>query len=617
MQYSQHIPFQDVDIDQGGFWGQKQQINREVTIRAVRDRFEDTGRFAAFDFDWAEGKPNKPHFFWDSDVAKWLESAAYLIHKKPDPELEAKIEDVIDKIEAHRQSDGYFNIYFTIVDPANKFKNRQWHELYCAGHLIEAAAAYYEATGKDRFLKIMCDYADLIYDVFLVSKNNPTYLTPGHEEIELALIKLWKVTGNPKYLELSGYFIDTRGTPEDLWECPWGYTKFSGQAHLPVREQKTAEGHSVRAGYLFSAMADNARARGDEKLFDACKALFKNITERRMYITGGIGSTNHSEAFTVDWDLSNKGAYAETCAAIALAFFSDRMLNLEADSRYADTVERVMYNGFLAGLSLDGEKFFYTNPLKLTLWDRDRHPSMSKDPDYKPIPERVRVFNCSCCPPNVTRFIASLGGMIYSASDDTVFVHQYIASNANFKSGEKAVTVTQATQYPTDGKISIRTAGAKGKKLAVRLPGWCEKPEIKAVYKAENGYAYIDIASDDFAVELDFSMEPIAYEANTRVTEDAGRIAVMRGPVVYCAEGVDNGEYLDNVRVKLPLECEIGSDGALGVQTLTVSALREYDSSPLLYRPYSGNAQPIRLKLIPYYAFANRGPSEMSVWLRR
>lgn len=615
MKHFHHISFQNVDI-QGGFWGQKQQLNRDVTIHAVQDRFEDTGRFAAFDFVWKEGMPNKPHFFWDSDVAKWLESVAYIINKNPDPELEAKVEEIIDKIEAHQEPDGYFNIYFTVVDPASRFKNRQWHELYCAGHLIEAAVAYYEATGKDRFINIMKKYVDLIRETFIARKN-PVYLTPGHEEIELALIKLWKVTGEKKYLELSAYFIDTRGTPEDVWECPWGYTKFSGQAHLPVREQKTAEGHSVRAGYLFSAMADNAWARGDETLFDACKTLFKNITERRMYITGGVGSTNHSEAFTIDWDLSNKGAYAETCAAIALAMFSDRMLNLEADSRYADTVERVMYNGFLAGLSLDGEKFFYTNPLKLTLWDRGRHPSMSKDPDYLPIPERVRVFNCSCCPPNVTRFIASLGGLLYSASDDTVFVHQYAGSTANFQLNEKAVTVTQTTQYPLDGKVLILITGAKGKKLAVRLPGWCANPVMKETHTIENGYAYFDISSDDAAVELDFPMEPIAYEANTHVTEDAGRIAVMRGPVVFCAEGVDNGEYLDNVRVKLPLDCETGFDEALCVQTLTVSGLREYDKSPMLYRPYSENTQPARLKLIPYYAFANRGPSEMAVWLRR
>ncbi len=617
MRHFSHIPFQNVDIDKDGFWGQKQQLNRDVTIRAVRDRFEETGRFEAFDFGWKEGQPKKPHFFWDSDVAKWIESAAYLIHKKPDPELETKIEDLIDKIEEHQEPDGYFNIYFTVADPASRFKNRQWHELYCAGHLIEAAVAYYEATGRDRFLNSMKKYADLIYETFFIKKENPVYRTPGHEEIELALVKLWKVTGEQKYLDLSAYFIDTRGTPEDVWECPWGYTKFSGQAHLPVREQKTAEGHSVRAGYLYSAMADNARARGDEALFDACKTLFKNITERRMYITGGVGSTHHSEAFTVDWDLSNKGAYAETCAAIALAFFSDRMLNLEADSRYADTVERVLYNGFLAGLSLDGEKFFYTNPLKITLWDRGRNPSMPKDPDYKPIPERVRVFNCSCCPPNVTRFIASLGGLIYGASDDTIFVHQYIGSAANLKSGEETAHISQTTRYPTDGKVSIRISGAAGKKLAVRLPGWCANPEIKTAYKTENGYAYIDIESDDFSVELNFPMEPVAYEANTHVTEDAGRVAIMRGPMVFCAEAVDNGEYLDNVRIKLPLECEIGFDDALGVQALTVSALREYDGSPLLYRPYSANTQPVRLKLIPYYAFANRGPSEMSVWLRR
>jgi len=242
---------------------------------------------------------------------------------------------------------------------------------------------------------------------------------------------------------------------------------------------------------------------------------------------------------------------------------------------------------------------------------------MSKDPDYQPIPERVRVFNCSCCPPNVTRFIASLGGLLYTTSEDTVFVHQYVGSTAKFELGVRAVTITQRTQYPLDGKISIQITGAKNRKLAVRMPGWCQNPSIKTKHKDADGYAYFEITSDDFTIELDFLMETLVYEANTHVTEDAGRIAIMRGPVVYCAEAVDNGDYLDNVRINLPLECEIGFDKALGVQTLTVSALREYDSSPMLYRPYSGSAQPSRLKLIPYYAFANRGVSEMSVWLRR
>ncbi|HOP11443.1 MAG TPA: glycoside hydrolase family 127 protein [Oscillospiraceae bacterium] len=611
MQHFQRIPFQKVDIE-GGFWGQKQQLNRDVTIRAVRDQFEDTGRFAAFDFDWTEGKPNKPHYFWDSDIAKWIESAAYIIDKNPDPELEAKIEEVIDKIEAHRQPDGYFNIYFTVVDPENKLKVRGWHELYCAGHLFEAAVAYYEATGKDRFLNLMRDYADFIYDTFAV-KRAAAFLTPGHEEIELALIKLWKATGEQKYLDLSAFFIDNHGTPEDELD---GWAMYC-QCHLPVREQKTAEGHSVRACYLYSGMADNAWARNDKALFEACEMLFKNITERRMYITGGIGSSNNGEAFTIDWDLPNKTAYAETCAAISLAMFANRMLNLEADSRYADTVERVMYNGFLAGLSLDGEKFFYTNPLKITLWDRGRHTSMPKDPDYLPITERVRVFKCSCCPPNVTRFIAALGEYFYTVSENTLFVHQYAGSTAEFELGGRPVTVTQSTKYPADGKIEIRVTGAKGKKLAVRLPGWCANPVIGETNTIINGYAYIEVTTDDFTVELDFPMIPVAYEANTHITEDSGRIAIMRGPVVFCAEAVDNGDYLDNVRVKLPLETEVGFDEALGVQTLTVSGLREYDNSPMLYRPFSGNTQPSKLKLIPYYAFANRGPSEMAVWLRR
>ena len=299
------IPFSDVEIT-GGFWKKRQDLNRSTTIYAVRDRFAETGRFDAFRCDWKEGDPNRPHIYWDSDVAKWIEAVAYLVEKHPEPALEAAVEDVIDQIEKNQWDDGYFNICFSQFEPQNRFTRRTDHELYCAGHLIEAAIAWYRATGRPRFLQCMCRYADLIERVFAIEKS-AAFATPGHEEIELALVKLYEATGDERYLKLSQFFVETRGTtaePDDS-----DYNAAQTQSHLPVREQKTAEGHAVRAMYLYSAMADLARHTGDESLRAACETLFQNITGRRMYITGGTGSSAIGEAFTYDFDLPNYTAY--------------------------------------------------------------------------------------------------------------------------------------------------------------------------------------------------------------------------------------------------------------------------------------------------------------------
>ena len=314
-----NLSFCQVEIKRG-FWERMQMLNRKFTIYSVWERFKETGRFDAFKFDWKEGLPNKPHIYWDSDVAKWIEGVSYILEKEPDSALEKAVDEIVDLIEKHQDENGYFNIYFTVCHPEKRFQKRTEHELYCAGHLMEAAVAYYNATKKDRFLKAMCRYADHIELVFVKNKS-AAFITPGHEEIELALVKLYHCTGEIRYLELAKFFVDQRGLRDEnaLESNPEGIPQYydsvnrrNCQSHIPVREQATAEGHCVRACYLYSAMADLAKIYADQGLLNACKKIFENITQKRMYITGGIGSSYVGEAFTIDYDLPNKNAYAET-----------------------------------------------------------------------------------------------------------------------------------------------------------------------------------------------------------------------------------------------------------------------------------------------------------------
>ena len=452
------ISFDHVDLT-GGYLFEKQELNRKITINAVYDRFYETGRMTAFDFAWKEGDPQKPHFFWDSDVAKWMEGVAYILRKHDAPDLEQKVDALVEKIQQHQGEDGYFNIYFTVVEPDARFTNRDRHELYCAGHLIEAAVAYAETTGKTQFLSCMEKYADYIYRVF-VEEQSTAFQTPGHEEIELALVRLYRHTGKKKYLDLAAYFINTRGTVEEQLALPYH------QSHLPVREQTEVVGHAVRAMYLYIGMAYLAAETGELALTNACKVLWNDAVRYKMYVTGGLGSTPIGEAFTNRFDLPNDTAYAETCAAIGLIFFSDAMLALENDAKYADVLERALYNGMLSGLSQDGKKFFYVNPLEITLnehFDEDRFGKRKL-----PITQRVEYFGCSCCPPNLNRVLPSLGKYLYGEDGDTLYINQFVSSNLKTDS----ITCTQVTDYPRTGSIAVTVTGAK--RVALRIPGWCE-----------------------------------------------------------------------------------------------------------------------------------------------
>ncbi|MBQ6264230.1 MAG: glycoside hydrolase family 127 protein [Clostridia bacterium] len=609
-----NISFRDVTIGDG-FWKDRQKINSEKTIYNVRDRFAETGRFDAFRFEWKDGMEKKPHIFWDSDIAKWIESVAYIIEKSPAPELEKQVDEVVDLMEKNQQPDGYFNIYFTVCEPDKRFSNRDWHELYCAGHLTEAAVAYYNATGKDKMLKIMCKYLDLIDRIFRV-EDSAAFHTPGHEEIELALVKLYKCTGEEKWLRLSKYFIDRRGMQEEVPEDFWCSSKYY-QSHLPCREQFTAEGHSVRACYLYAGMADIAFEYDDAQLKKACDALFDDIYYKKIYLTGGIGQSAVGEAFTVPYDLPNSRAYTETCAAIALVYFASRMQKMKVDSRLGDVIEKAIFNGILSGVSLDGSSFFYKNPLEFLHAERGRNVGVPKH--HEPFPEAVRqrVFGCSCCPPNVTRFIASIGDYICGEDENTVYVHQYISSDVKTSQG----TIRIETAYPYDGNIKITTGNTFKGALALRIPAFSKDSFTVTVngnireLTTENGYAYIDIDKAS-KIELTLDINPKTVYANPLVNEDAGKVAITAGPLVYCAESVDNGENLRALKAGATAGCRAEKNSELGTTDIIIKGKRLSQAAfnGGLYS-YDRKYEPCEIRLIPFYACINRGECDMTVWL--
>ncbi len=599
-----NIEFSDVEIT-GGYWKIRQERNRRVTLPAVYNQFKKTHRFDALACQWQEGEPNKPDIFWDSDVAKWLEGAAYLLHSENDEAVADIVEQAIDCIVNNSDENGYFNSHYLVTDQEEKFRNRNCHELYCAGHLMEAAVAYYEVTGKDRFLKAMCRYADYIEKVFKREKS-AAFTTPGHPELELALMRLYKATGEKRYADLAKYFIDEHGEhPEEQMD---GTTLYTNQDEMPMKDRQTAEGHAVRALYLMCGAADVACEYGDKELKQACERVFNNIVNKRMYITGGVGSTHIGESFTVDYDLPNRTAYAETCAAIAMTMFANRMLQFGADSRYADAVERAMYNGVLSGVSLKGDAFFYENPLEIDI-DFNNVNTSTLEKERLPITQRMEVFECSCCPPNILRFVASVARFAYGYDENTVYVHQYMESQATCG----GVKITQKTAYPENGKIQVTCASDKAY-LALRIPGWCKHFRMNRDYTLKNGYAYVSLNGND-TVELELDMPVKLIAANRRVHADAGRVAVMRGPVVYCAEGVDNGADVKSVAVDIRSEFRVEASELL-LPVLKTEAYRPRETESLYYEADEAY-ETVPLTLIPYYAFANRGESDMQVWLLR
>ncbi len=601
-----HIPFYNTKLE-GSFWGEKQRVSREVTIDAVYDRFEETKRFAALRCDLAEQERDSwsSHIFWDSDTAKWIEGAAFALEHKRDGRLEAKVDALIADMCRNQLDNGYYNSYYNIYDTHNRFKLRGEHELYCLGHIIEAAVAYYHATGKDQLLNFVERYTELVIKVFM-EEGSAGFVTPGHEEIELALVKLYHTTGKEKYLKLSKFFIDNRGCNDrDLAKFyPWA-TPYYAQDHLPVREQTTAEGHSVRAMYLYMAMADLAREFNDESLFNACHTLFKNVTEKRMYITGGVGSSRLGEAFTVDYDMQNEKAYTETCATLALALWCRRMSQLKALGAYGDVAEQAMYNGSLSGVSIDGDSFFYENPLAVDLKNHGKNRATTDSESY-PLSQRLQVFGCSCCPPNIMRFVNSIADFLYTEDNGTLYVHHYMNGTTSYE----GKSIRQSTSYPVDGKVSLEATGYN--KIALRVPAWCESFEASADYEMKDGYAYFSGVSK---LTVDFHTEPRFVVSAPGIHENAGKTALMYGPIVYCIEGVDHEDDIFSYSVDVSAEVRTSFDSYFGLPTFTAEGYIKSANGALYSNVKDMRYEKKPLHFIPYYAMENRGETDMTVWL--
>ncbi len=564
--------------------------------------------------------------FQDSDIGKWLEAVAYSLTTHPDAALERTADEVIELLEAAQREDGYLDTYFIVKDPKNRWKClRDCHELYCAGHLLEGAVAYWQATGKDRFLNVMRRYVDYIATVFGRGEGQMRGY-PGHEEIELALCKLYDVTGEKKYLDLAAYFIDERGRdPKYFLEerktrgdaFHWEGNDAQGmeyfQSHAPVREQTEAVGHAVRAVYLYSGMADVAMRTGDEGLLEACRRLYRNIADKRLYVTGAIGSTYIGEAFTFDYDLPNDTAYAETCASVGLIFFMKRMLEADGAAEYGDMMERALYNTVLAGMAMDGKSFFYVNPLEVF------PEADEKDPSKRHVKTvRQKWFACACCPPNVARLLADLGSYIYRRKGSAVTADLFIGSRLALPGGAELI---QTSEVPFGGKVTFTLRGAaQGFSLRVRCPEWAEGVTCTAPCRKENGYIAIQKDwQDGDSVTLVFGMEPRRIYANPLVRQDAGKVCLMRGPLVYCLEEADNGANLHLLRLPEgePVEAVRGEGALFGMTLLRAKGRRFVPHGSRLYAPdRQGREEEARLTFVPYFAWGNRDKGEMAVYVR-
>lgn len=573
--------------------------------------------------------------FQDTDLAKWLEAVAYSLAYSPDPELEKTADEMIRLVGMAQEDNGYLDSYFTIRHPGKQFCNlKEGHELYTAGHFIEAAVAYYQVTGKDEFLKIMCRCADNIIRVF----HSPGYedAVPGHEEIELALVKLADATGREEYRDMAYEFVNRRGTTDylsrehtlerfvDCWYDRNAYLPQYGQAHRPVREQTTAEGHAVRALYLYSAMADLARDYQDEGLRNACEKLYENITQKRMYITGGVGSSGVLERFTTDYDLPNDTNYSESCASIALAMFCRRMTRLTGEAKYMDTAELALMNTVLAGVALDGKSFFYVNPLEVV--PAACLPATDKN-HVKP--RRQKWFGCACCPPNIARTIASLGEYILFREEDALWLNLFVSGEYETRIGAVPVTVKVRSGLPYEGSVSITVTAAEGAvmdgSLGLRVPDYAEDPVITlngsaAALNISKGYALLPLEGSETRIDYRFGMPPRLVFADPRVASDSGKCAVKKGPLVYCLEQQDNGDDLAGLFLNSGAQLREKWDDTLFGGTMVVTAeghrLNWEDFGGKLYRTAPPGHVPQTLRFVPYCFWGNREAGEMAVWVR-
>ena len=611
------IPLGSVQITDR-FWNEEQQLVRDVVIpyqwETLNDRVTDAEHsYCIRNFRVAAGELKCEHggaLFQDSDLYKWLEAVGYCLTLKRDEQLEALADSAIELLESAQEPDGYLDTFNIIKTPGKRWQNlMEGHELYCAGHLIEGAVAYWQATGKARILDVATRFADCIDRTF-GAEEGKLHGYPGHPEIELALIKLYQATKEKRYLSLAAYFINARGTGDESWfqaerrqkdylqiwrsiNEPIDLDYF--QAHMPVRDQETAAGHAVRAMYLYSAMADIARIDGDEQLANACRALYRNTFGRQMYVTGGIGSASNGERFTSDFDLPNDTAYAETCASIGLMLFSQRMFMLDGDMRYYDAWERALYNTVLAGMGRDGRHFFYVNPLSVIPEINRQSPTLAH---VKTV--RQAWFGCACCPPNVARTLTSLGGSLYAMDDDKLYVLAHIASR--FEEGGVCCTLTN------DGNEYTLTLSA---------------PKLDIILRKPEGYALTGgetIRHPGGTAVYRYTLAPLTrvMYADPRSYHNAGKVCVMRGESVYCLEEADNGKQLGALWLDAgaPIEevrLDFLPDSMVALRAKGFRALPFDDGA--LYSEHKPVYKPVTLTFVPYSQWNNRGEGEMTVWV--
>lgn len=582
----EQIDFSHVKINDN-FWSPRLSKHVSATLPVCIDQIENqTGRIRNFE-NAAKGEgEHSGIFFDDSDVYKALEGMAYSLINNPDPELEKKADEWIDKFAAAQQPDGYINTFYTLTGLDKRWTNMDKHEMYCAGHMIEAGVAYYQATGKRKLLDVCIRMTDHMMSQFGPGKR---HWVPGHEEIELALVKLYQTTQEQKYLDFAYWLLEERGHGHGTMGDEGKWDPVYYQDIVPVRRLTDISGHAVRCMYLYCDMADVAALKNDTGYIAAIDRLWDDVVHRNMYITGGIGSSRDNEGFTEDYDLPNLDAYCETCASVGMVLWNQRMNQLTGDSKYIDILERSLYNGALAGISLGGDRFFYVNPLESK---GDHH--------------RQEWYGCACCPSQLSRFLPSIGNYIYASSDDALWVNLYIGNTGQIRIGETDILLTQETDYPWDGsvKLTISTSQPLEKEIRLRIPNWCKTYDLSINGKRINvsekkGYAVIkDWKSQDvIALDMDMPVEIVA--ADPHVKENFGKRAIQRGPLVYCMEEIDNPEYFDQIQLSpsTTFQTAFVSDILNGIKTIKTN----------------GRAQ--SATFIPYYAWDNRKAGKMRVWI--
>ena len=582
----EQIDFSHVKINDN-FWSPRLSKHVSATLPVCIDQIENqTGRIRNFE-NAAKGEgEHSGIFFDDSDVYKALEGMAYSLINNPDPELEKKADEWIDKFAAAQQPDGYINTFYTLTGLDKRWTNMDKHEMYCAGHMIEAGVAYYQATGKRKLLDVCIRMTDHMMSQFGPGKR---HWVPGHEEIELALVKLYQTTQEQKYLDFAYWLLEERGHGHGTMGDEGKWNPVYYQDIVPVRQLTDISGHAVRCMYLYCGMADVAALKNDTGYIAAMDRLWDDVVHRNMYITGGIGSSRDNEGFTEDYDLPNLDAYCETCASVGMVLWNQRMNQLTGDSKYIDVLERSLYNGALAGISLGGDRFFYVNPLESK---GDHH--------------RQEWYGCACCPSQLSRFLPSIGNYIYASSDDALWVNLYIGNTGQIRIGETDILLTQETDYPWDGsvKLTISTSQPLEKEIRLRIPDWCKTYDLSINGKRinvpkEKGYAVIkDWKSQDvIALDMDMPVEIVA--ADPHVKENFDKRAIQRGPLVYCMEEIDNPEYFDQIQLSpsTTFQTAFASDILNGIKTIKTN----------------GRAQ--SATFIPYYAWDNRKAGKMRVWI--